>query len=66
MQIVCAMLSLYSVGSTVTSERPERYERLTSVSSSVDFEQKDTVRLTLFVLDKTLFLEHNYAVIGNE
>uniref|UniRef100_A0A674DIF9 Transmembrane protein 63B n=1 Tax=Salmo trutta TaxID=8032 RepID=A0A674DIF9_SALTR len=31
-----------SVTSAMTSELPDRYERLTSVSSSVDFEQRDT------------------------
>uniref|UniRef100_A0A672H5N4 CSC1-like protein 2 n=1 Tax=Salarias fasciatus TaxID=181472 RepID=A0A672H5N4_SALFA len=31
-----------SVASAMTSETPERYERLTSVSSSVDFETRDT------------------------
>ncbi|XP_068184019.1 CSC1-like protein 2 isoform X2 [Antennarius striatus] len=31
-----------SVASTVTSDTPERYERLTSVSSSVDIDQRDT------------------------
>eukprot|EP00064_Thunnus_orientalis_P015578 superscaffoldBa00002913_g15632 len=31
-----------SVASAMTSETPERYERLTSVSSSVDIEQRDT------------------------
>uniref|UniRef100_H3DGT7 Transmembrane protein 63B n=1 Tax=Tetraodon nigroviridis TaxID=99883 RepID=H3DGT7_TETNG len=30
------------VGSPATSEAPERYERLTSVSSSVDIDQRDT------------------------
>uniref|UniRef100_A0A665VQM3 Transmembrane protein 63Ba n=1 Tax=Echeneis naucrates TaxID=173247 RepID=A0A665VQM3_ECHNA len=31
-----------SVASAMTSETPERYERLTSVSSSVDIDQRDT------------------------
>ncbi|XP_046885802.1 CSC1-like protein 2 isoform X3 [Hypomesus transpacificus] len=31
-----------SVASAMTTETPERYERLTSVSSSMDFEQRDT------------------------
>ncbi|XP_034148064.1 CSC1-like protein 2 isoform X4 [Esox lucius] len=31
-----------SVASAITSEIPDRYERLTSVSSSMDFEQRDT------------------------
>uniref|UniRef100_A0AAQ5ZXP5 Transmembrane protein 63Ba n=1 Tax=Amphiprion ocellaris TaxID=80972 RepID=A0AAQ5ZXP5_AMPOC len=35
------------VASAMTSETPERYERLTSVSSSVDIEQRDTVSITL-------------------
>ncbi|TNM99866.1 hypothetical protein fugu_012899 [Takifugu bimaculatus] len=30
------------VGSAATSDAPERYERLTSVSSSVDIDQRDT------------------------
>lgn len=33
----------------MTSETPERYERLTSVSSSVDIEQRDTVSMLLFL-----------------
>lgn len=31
------------------SETPDRYERLTSVSSSVDFDQRDNVRAALCV-----------------
>lgn len=33
----------YSVASAMTSEPSERYGRLTSVSSSVDIDQRDTV-----------------------
>lgn len=33
----------YSVASAMTSDTSERYERLTSVSSSVDIDQRDTV-----------------------
>lgn len=33
----------HSMSSGMTSETTERYERLTSVSSSVDIEQKDVV-----------------------
>uniref|UniRef100_A0A8C1FBP4 Transmembrane protein 63B n=1 Tax=Cyprinus carpio carpio TaxID=630221 RepID=A0A8C1FBP4_CYPCA len=33
-----------SVATALHSETPDRYERLTSVSSSVDFEQRDNVR----------------------
>lgn len=46
------MLSLYSVASALTSETPERYERLTSVSSSVDIDQRDTVSLPLLLKDE--------------
>lgn len=31
----------------MTSETAERYERLTSISSSVDIDQRDTVSITL-------------------
>lgn len=34
----------HSVASAMHSETPDRYERLTSVSSSVDFDQRDNVR----------------------
>lgn len=33
----------HSVASAMASDTPERYERLTSVSSSVDIDQRDTV-----------------------
>uniref|UniRef100_A0A8C3A1E6 Transmembrane protein 63B n=1 Tax=Cyclopterus lumpus TaxID=8103 RepID=A0A8C3A1E6_CYCLU len=36
------VFSAYSVASALTSDAPERYERLTSVSSSVDIDQRDT------------------------
>lgn len=39
------LCSAYSVASAMTSETPERYERLTSVSSSVDMDQRDTVSM---------------------
>lgn len=35
---------VHSVASAMHSETPDRYERLTSVSSSVDFDQRDNVR----------------------
>uniref|UniRef100_A0A8C2AEW6 Transmembrane protein 63B n=1 Tax=Cyprinus carpio TaxID=7962 RepID=A0A8C2AEW6_CYPCA len=38
------LLFVYSVASALHSETPDRYERLTSVSSSVEFEQRDNVR----------------------
>uniref|UniRef100_A0A8C9ZMP7 Transmembrane protein 63B n=1 Tax=Sander lucioperca TaxID=283035 RepID=A0A8C9ZMP7_SANLU len=42
MQMLCVVFSAYSVASALTSDTPERYERLTSVSSSVDIDQRDT------------------------
>uniref|UniRef100_A0A8C4GHZ9 Transmembrane protein 63B n=1 Tax=Dicentrarchus labrax TaxID=13489 RepID=A0A8C4GHZ9_DICLA len=42
-----------SMASAMTSDTPERYERLTSVSSSVDIEQRDTVSM-LLLLDEEI------------
>ncbi|MEQ2198866.1 hypothetical protein XENOCAPTIV_019834, partial [Xenoophorus captivus] len=44
-----SFLSVCSVASAMHSETPDRYERLTSVSSSVDFDQRDNVKRTLFI-----------------
>lgn len=38
------LVCVHSVASAMHSETPDRYERLTSVSSSVDFDQRDNVR----------------------
>lgn len=44
------MLSFsYSMVSPTTSDMHERYERLTSVSSSVDFDHRDTVSMLLLL-----------------
>lgn len=48
---MCCIFFAYSVASAMTSETPERYERLTSVSSSVDIDQRDTVSVPVFVQD---------------
>lgn len=52
----------YSVGSAATSDAPERYERLTSVSSSVDIDQRDTVRRP-FILHKTMYISFPETVV---
>eukprot|EP00064_Thunnus_orientalis_P020130 superscaffoldBa00005376_g20262 len=39
-----------SVASAMHSETPDRYERLTSVSSSVDFDQRDNWRLIFIMM----------------
>lgn len=41
---------VHSVASAMHSETPDRYERLTSVSSSVDFDQRDNVSLWLVII----------------
>ena len=46
----------HSVASAMTSETAERYERLTSVSSSVDIEQRDTVSITLLSQGRIYYL----------
>lgn len=52
MLMLCVVFSAHSVASAMTSDTPERYERLTSVSSSVDIDQRDTVNMALFLQDK--------------
>lgn len=51
MQMLRVLFSAYSVASAMTSETTERYERLTSVSSTVDIDQRDTVSMPLFLQD---------------
>lgn len=47
MQMLCVVSFAYSMVSPTTSDMHERYERLTSVSSSVDFDHRDTVSMLL-------------------
>lgn len=50
MSCKCCVLSFsYSMVSPTTSDMHERYERLTSVSSSVDFDHRDTVSMLLLL-----------------
>lgn len=46
----------YSVSTAAHSETQDRYERLTSVSSSVDFEQRDNVRTFVQARPERLFV----------
>lgn len=55
MQILYVVVSECSVASAMTSDTPERYERLTSVSSSVDIDQRDTVSFPLLSQDDIEF-----------
>lgn len=49
MQMLCVVSFSYSMVSPTTSDMHERYERLTSVSSSVDFDHRDTVSVLLLL-----------------
>lgn len=62
MQMLCVLFAAYSVVSTVTSETRERYERLTSVSSSVDFEQRDNVSMRFVVVGWNMIVFRQYLL----
>lgn len=53
----------HSVASAMASDTPERYERLTSVSSSVDIDQRDTVSTLYTYMCVVCTQVHKYTLV---